>query len=49
MLNAPPVKEWHSDKVHKVRPHILHLMHGQIFELGGMTFFTMGGVPTHEY
>ena len=42
-LYAYPVEEWHSGKVHRIRPHVLHLMRGQVFEMEGYTFFTMGG------
>ena len=43
-----PVAEWRSGKVHCVRPHVLHLMRGQIFELEGHRFFTMGGAKSHD-
>lgn len=43
-----PVEDWHGGKVHRVRPHVLHLMRGQIFELEGYTFFTMGGAKSHD-
>ena len=43
-----PVAEWHGGKVHRVRPHVLHLMRGQIFELEGYRFFTMGGAKSHD-
>ena len=43
-----PVAEWHGGKVHCVRPHVLHLMRGQIFELEGYRFFTMGGAKSHD-
>lgn len=42
-LERYPAVEWHGGKVHRIRPHILHLMRGQIFELDGCRFFTMGG------
>lgn len=48
MLNALPVSEWNGGRVHEVRPHILHLMRGQMFRLDGMTFFTMGGAASHD-
>ena len=38
-----PVTEWHGGQVHRIREHVLHLMRGQIFEIDGHTFFTMGG------
>lgn len=34
-LERYPVTEWHGGKVHCVRPHVLHLMRGHIFELEG--------------
>ena len=43
-----PVAEWHGGKVHCVRPHVLHLMRGQIFELESYRFFTMGGAKSHD-
>ena len=39
-LSEYPVELWHSGKVHKIRPHVIHLMRGQAFELQGRTFFT---------
>ena len=47
-LNALPIHEWHGGKVHYVRPHVIHLMRGQVFEIGGLTFFTMGGAQSHD-
>ena len=47
-LERYPVAEWHGGKVHRVRPHVLHLMRGQIFELEGCRFFTMGGAKSHD-
>ena len=31
-----------------VREHILHLMRGQVFTFGGLTWFTMGGAASHD-
>ena len=47
-LERYPVDDWHGGKVHRVRPHVLHLMRGQIFELEGYRFFTMGGAKSHD-
>ncbi|MBR6315377.1 MAG: metallophosphoesterase [Lachnospiraceae bacterium] len=47
-LNAYPVKEWHGGKVHEIRPHVLHLMRGQVFEIDGKKFFTFGGASSHD-
>ena len=42
-LERYPVAECHGGKVHRIRPHVLHLMRGQIFKLESYRFFTMGG------
>jgi len=47
-LNAFLVHIWHGGKVHYLRPHVIHLMRGQVFEIGGLTFFTMGGAASHD-
>ncbi len=47
-LYGYPVKEWHGGKVHEFRPHILHLMRGQIFEIDGKKIFTFGGASSHD-
>ena len=47
-LERYPVDDWHGGKVHRIRPHVLHLTRGQIFELEGSRFFTMGGAKSHD-
>lgn len=47
-LNGYPVKEWHGGKVHELRPHVLHLMGGQVFEIDGKKIFTFGGASSHD-
>jgi len=48
MLNAYPEQQWHGGRIHMVRPHVLHLMRGQVFDIGGLTWFTMGGASSHD-
>ncbi len=43
-----PVKDWHGGKVHEIRPHVLHLMRGQVFEICGKKIFTFGGASSHD-
>lgn len=38
-----PVEIWNGGKVHRIRENIRHLMRGQVFEIEGSKFFTMGG------
>ena len=47
-IETYPVEEWHGGKIHRIRPHVLHLMRGQIFELESYRFFTMGGAKSHD-
>lgn len=42
-IYAYPVEQWQGGTVHRLRPNILHLMRGQIYELEGKKIFTMGG------
>lgn len=48
LLNTLPEKEWNGGRVHVVREHILHLMRGQVFDFGGLAWFTMGGAASHD-
>ena len=48
MLDAMPVDTWHGGKVHFIRNNVIHLMRGQVFEIDGKTFFTMGGAQSHD-
>lgn len=43
-----PVKEWNGGKVHELRPHILHLMRGEIFEICDKRILTFGGARSHD-
>lgn len=47
-LNGYKEKEWHGGRVHEIRPHILHLMRGQVFEINGKKIFTFGGASSHD-
>jgi len=45
-LSTYPVKRWNGGMVHQIREHVFHLMNGQIFLIGGKTFFIMGGATS---
>ena len=47
-LYAYPVEEWHGGKVHKIRPSVIHLMRGQIYDIEGKSFFVFGGARSHD-
>jgi len=42
------VEEWKGGKVHKIRPSVIHLMRGQVFEIDGISLFTFGGASSHD-
>ena len=33
ILDSYPVEEWHGGKVHFIKPSIIHLMRGQVFDI----------------
>lgn len=45
-LDSYPVEEWHGGKIHRITDSIIHLMRGQIYEIGGFSFFTLGGADS---
>lgn len=47
-LNSYPVKTWHNGKVHKIRPSVIHLMRGEIFEINNKKIFAFGGASSHD-
>lgn len=47
-LYAYPVKEWHGGKVHQIRPSVLHLIRGEVFDIDGNKFFAFGGARSHD-
>lgn len=47
-LYAYPIKKWHGGKVHEIRPNVLHLMRGEIFDIEDLSFFAFGGASSHD-
>ena len=43
-----PKEEWHGGQIQRIRSSVLHLMRGQVYELNGRKFFTMGGASSHD-
>ena len=48
MLAEYPTEDWHGGKVQYIRPSVIHLMRGQVYNIQGKTFFTMGGASCHD-
>ena len=47
-LYSYPIEEWNGGKVHKIRPSVIHLMRGQVFEIEEKKIFTFGGAKSHD-
>lgn len=43
LLYTYHVEQWNGGKVHRIADNIFHLIRGQVFEIDGKKFFTMGG------
>lgn len=43
LLATLEVEPWHGGQVRRVRDHVMHLCRAEVFEIGGHTFFCMGG------
>lgn len=43
LLYNYPVERWHGGNVHIINDSVIHLMRGQVFTIGELKFFTMGG------
>ena len=42
------VKEWNGGMVKEIRPSILMLMRGEMYEIDGAKFFAFGGASSHD-
>lgn len=47
-LATYPIKEWNGGKVHEIRPHVLHLIRGEIYTIENKKFFAFGGASSHD-
>lgn len=48
MLRSYPIGQWHGGLVQAIRPSVLHLMRGQLYNICGKRIFTMGGASSHD-
>lgn len=47
-LSQYPLEEWKGGKIHRIRPSVIHLMRGQVYEIAENTIFTFGGAQSHD-
>ena len=48
ILDSLEAKEWHNGLVNFIRPSVIHLMRGQVFNIEDKTFFSFGGASSHD-
>lgn len=48
LLNEMKDEMWRGGLVNFVRPSIIHLKRGQVFNIDGISFFTFGGARSHD-
>ena len=46
LLKRYPVESWNGGKVHFISDSIIHLTRGQVFDMDGVSIFTMGGATS---
>lgn len=42
-IDSFPVEDWMGGRVHRLTPHLVHMIRGEIYEIEGKSFFVMGG------
>lgn len=47
-LDSYPIKEWNGGLVNEIRPHVLRLRRGEVFEIEDKKFFCFGGAACHD-
>lgn len=47
-LGTYPLEDWRGGKIRRIRPSVLLLERGQVFDLNGKRVFTMGGASSHD-
>lgn len=47
-LEKFPIERWNGGRVSKIRPSILYLQYGDVFELEGKRFLSLGGARSHD-
>lgn len=48
LLQKFPVEKWHGGDVQFIRPSVIRLMRGNLYDIDGKSFFVMGGAASHD-
>lgn len=48
MLDRLPTELWNGGLIQRIRPSVIHLCNGSVFQLDGKLVFVMGGAESHD-
>ncbi|WP_300957923.1 metallophosphoesterase, partial [Faecalibaculum rodentium] len=48
VLNTYPIVDYKGGKARQIRSNIFHLLRGEVYDIGGRSFFTFGGAFSHD-
>ena len=48
LLNKFPIEKWGGGRVQKIRSSVIHLLRGEVYDIGGYKFLAMGGARSHD-
>lgn len=48
LIEKMPQEDWHGDKVRRARENVIILKRGGLYDLNGITLWTMGGAASHD-
>ena len=48
LLAKLSVEKWHGGNIQRIRPSVIHLMRGQVYDIKGKKFFAMSGASSHD-
>lgn len=48
VLDSFEIKKWHGGNVHFIKPSVIHLTRGQVFNIDNKLIFSFGGAASHD-
>lgn len=48
LLRTYPEEEWNGGIIRRIRPHVLMMERGEVFDIAGCKIFAMGGAQSHD-
>ncbi len=48
VLDSFEIQKWHGGSVHFIKPSVIHLIRGQVFDIDNKLIFSFGGAASHD-